>query len=66
MPNHSLRKASESLEQRRDEQPMAIDPARLAVSEELLGEGMKCTILQHAKCETSSIASEGRVSYREH
>jgi hypothetical protein len=44
---------------------MAIDPARLAVSEELLGEGMKCTILQHAKCETSSIASEGRVSYRE-
>jgi hypothetical protein len=27
------------MEQRRDEQPMAIDPARLAVSEELLGEG---------------------------
>ena len=25
------------MEQRRDEQPMAIDPARLAVSEELLG-----------------------------
>jgi len=36
LPNHSLRKA---MEQRRDEQPMAIDPARLAVSEELLGEG---------------------------
>jgi hypothetical protein len=36
VPNHSLRKA---MEQRRDEQPMAIDPARLAVSEELLGEG---------------------------
>ena len=35
MPNHSLRKA---MEQRRDEQPtlmMVIDPARLAVSEEL-------------------------------
>jgi serine/threonine protein kinase len=27
------------MEQRRDEQPMTIDPARLAVSEELLGEG---------------------------
>ena len=36
VPNHSLRKA---MEQRRDEQPMTIDPARLAVSEELLGEG---------------------------
>ena len=36
VPNHSLRKA---MEQRRDEQPMAIDPARLTVSEELLGEG---------------------------
>ena len=36
VPNHSLRKA---MEQRRDEQPMAIDPARLAVSDELLGEG---------------------------
>ena len=36
VPNHSLRKA---MEQRRDEQPMTINPARLAVSEELLGEG---------------------------
>ena len=30
VPNHSLRKA---MEQRRDEQPMAIDPARLAGEE---------------------------------
>ena len=30
LPNHSLRKA---MEQRRDEQPMAIDPARLAGEE---------------------------------
>jgi hypothetical protein len=36
LPNHSLRKA---MEQRRDQQPMTIDPARLTVSEELLGEG---------------------------
>jgi hypothetical protein len=36
LPNHSLRKA---MEQRRDERPMAIDPAHLEVSAEVLGEG---------------------------
>ena len=36
VPNHSLRNA---MEQWRNEQPMTINPARLEVSEELLGEG---------------------------
>jgi len=36
VPNHSLRKA---MEQRRDEQPMTINPDSLTLLEELLGEG---------------------------